>query len=182
MPCSRLSGWSCCASWRREQRRSLFSTREIRAPNSQVRDVLEAARATGQQVQVLKASIEGDIDTAFATLVEQRADALLVGADPIFQQSRDQLVGLAARHALPAIYLNREFPVAGGLIGYGVYFPENYRQAGDYVGRILKGEKPADLPIMQPTKFELVINLTTAKSLGLQVPDKLLAIADEVIE
>ena len=150
--------------------------------DSQVRDVQEAARATGQQVQVLKASIEGDIDTAFATLVEQRADALLVGADPIFQQSRDRLVGLAARHALPAIYLNREFPVAGGLISYGVYFPENYRQAGDYVAQILKGANPAELPVLQPTQFELVINLKTANSFGLTVPLSLQATASEVIE
>jgi putative tryptophan/tyrosine transport system substrate-binding protein len=149
---------------------------------AQVSDVEEAARASGQNVQLLSASTERDIDTGFATLAGQRADALVVGADPLFQNLRNQLTALTARHALPAIYLNREFPIVGGLISYGIHFPDAYRQAGNYAGRILKGEKPSDLPIVQPTKFELVINLKTAKALGLTVPDKLLAAADEVIE
>jgi putative tryptophan/tyrosine transport system substrate-binding protein len=149
---------------------------------AQVSDVEEAARASGQNVQLLSASTERDIDTGFATLAGQRADALVVGADPLFQNLRNQLTALTARHALPAIYLNREFPIVGGLISYGIHFPDAYRQAGNYAGRILKGEKPSDLPIVQPTKFELVINLKTAKALGLTVPDKLLVAADEVIE
>jgi putative tryptophan/tyrosine transport system substrate-binding protein len=149
---------------------------------AQVSDVEEAARASGQNVQLLSASTERDIDTGFATLAGQRADALVVGADPLFQNLRNQLTALTARHALPAIYLNREFPIVGGLISYGIHFPDAYRQAGNYAGRILKGEKPSDLPIVQPTKFELVINLKTAKALGLTLPDKLLVAADEVIE
>jgi putative ABC transport system substrate-binding protein len=113
---------------------------------------------------------------------EYRAAALVIGADPLLLNQRDHLIVLAARDRLPTIYSQREFAAIGGLISYGVDFPENYRQAGVYVGRILKGEKPADLPVVQPTKFELAINLKTAKALGLTVPDKLLATADEVIE
>jgi ABC-type uncharacterized transport system substrate-binding protein len=149
---------------------------------SQIRDLEEAAQGIGQKVMILRASSAPEIEEAFATLLRERIDALVIGADPFFQNSRDQLVDLAARHRVLAIYLNREFPVVGGLVSYGVHFPENYRQAGLYAGRILKGEKPADLPVIQPTKFELIINLNTAKALGIVIPPTLLARADEVIE
>jgi putative ABC transport system substrate-binding protein len=148
----------------------------------QVRDLQEAARTSGLRIQVLNASSASDIDAAFATMKEQRVGALVVGADPLFLNQQDQFTVLAARDRLPAIHGQRASAAAGGLISYGVNFPENYRQAGVYVGRILKGEKPADLPVVQPTKFELVINLKTAKALGIIVPPTLLARADEVIE
>jgi putative tryptophan/tyrosine transport system substrate-binding protein len=148
----------------------------------QVRDLEEAARASNLRIQVVNIKSASDIDPAFATMKEYRAAALVIGADPLLLNQRDHLIVLAARDRLPTIYSQREFAAIGGLISYGVDFPENYRQAGVYVGRILKGEKPADLPVVQPTKFELAINLKTAKALGLTVPDKLLATADEVIE
>jgi ABC-type uncharacterized transport system substrate-binding protein len=148
----------------------------------QISKAQEAARATGQQLVVLKASTETDIDSAFATLVERRADALLVVANPFFVVSAPRIIAYAARHSVPTLYFRREFPEAGGLLSYGSSTVESYRQAGVYVGRILKGAKPADLPVIQPTKFELVINLRTAKVLGLEVPLTLQASADEVIE
>jgi putative ABC transport system substrate-binding protein len=142
----------------------------------------EAARAKAVQLHILKASNESEIDAAFATLVQQQAGALVVGGDPFFEGRRERFVALAARHGVPAIYQWREFAAAGGLISYGTSFAAVSRQLGVYAGKILKGAKPADLPVQQPTKFELVVNLNTAKALGLTVPPSILARADEVIE
>ena len=149
---------------------------------SQWKDVHEAARMIGQQVRLVHAGNEGDFSNAFATLVHLKAGALLVGLDVLFISSRDQLVALAARHAIASIYPLREFVLAGGLMSYAASSRDGYRQAGIYVGRILKGAKPGDLPVVQPTKFNLIVNLKTAKALGLEIPPKLLALADEVIE
>jgi len=146
------------------------------------RDVLAAASVVGPKVQILKASTDREIDAAFVSLVQAQTGALLVGNDPLFNSRIEQLVALAARHAIPTMYSWREFVVAGGLISYGLSLIENYRQTGLYTGRILKGEKPVDMPVMQTTKLELAINLKTAKALGLDVPPSLLSIADEVIE
>jgi putative ABC transport system substrate-binding protein len=149
---------------------------------SQTRDIEETAHALGLQIRVLNASTEGEINAAFATLPQLRLDALLVGAGNYFISRREQLAELAARQAVPTIYQHREIAEAGGLISYGTSIVDSYRQAGNYTGRILKGEKPADLPVLRPTKFELVINLKSAKTLSLTIPSGVLAIADEVIE
>jgi putative ABC transport system substrate-binding protein len=141
-----------------------------------------AARSLGREVVVLEVQGERDFEAAFATLAERRALALFVGVAPIFTVNRSELAGLAARYRIPASYGDRDYAVAGGLMSYGANLPDINRQAGVYVGRILKGEKAGDLPVLQPSKFELVINLRTAKALGLSVPDTLLALADEVIE
>jgi putative ABC transport system substrate-binding protein len=149
---------------------------------SYTRDVQVAAGAIGLQVRVVHAGTEREFDTAFVTLANAGAHALLVTINPLFINQREKLVALAARYAVPAIYDRREFPAAGGLMSYGASIIEQYRQSGVYIGKILRGVKPTDLPVVQPTKFELVINRKTAKALGLDVPDKLLALADEVIE
>jgi putative tryptophan/tyrosine transport system substrate-binding protein len=147
-----------------------------------IREVHETTSAKGLQLQILKASTESEIDAAFATLVQLHADALVVGADPFFYSQREQLAALAARHAVPTMYEWREFVAAGGLVSYGTSLADAWRQVGMYVGKILNGAKPIDLPVQRPTKFELFVNLKTARSLGLTVPLSILARADEVIE
>jgi putative ABC transport system substrate-binding protein len=149
---------------------------------SALKDIEPAARAMGMQVKVFNASSSGEINAAFTAFVPERPDALFVSADSLFTTRRVQLVHLATRYAVPASYFAREFPEVGGLMSYGSNQSNNYRQVGIYAGHILKGAKPADLPVVQSTKFELVINAQTARMLGLTVPDKLLALADEVIE
>ena len=157
-------------------------------PNSPIfaayyeRDVLTAATVIGLKIQILKAGTDREIDAAFVSLVQARTGALLIGNDLLFNNRFEQVIALAARYAIPTMSSWREFVVAGGLISYGPSLIEQYRQVGLYTGRILKGERPPDLPVQQETKIELIINLKTAKALGLQIPDRLLALADEVIE
>jgi putative ABC transport system substrate-binding protein len=150
--------------------------------DSDTRDVQESANASGQQIQVVNANTEADIESAFVVLIKNSVDALLVASDPFLFTHRDQIATLAAKYAIPTIYDRREAVTDGGLISYGASFADVNQQAGNYVGRILKGEKASDLPVLQPTKFELVINLKAAKSLGLSIPQTLLVTADEVIE
>src|SRR5262245_33574054 len=147
-----------------------------------IQQIEEAARTLGLGLHVVKASTEGELESGFASLVQLGVGALLVAQEPSYFRWREQIIALAARHAIPATYGQREYPAAGGLMSYDASVPDSFRQVGAYVGRILKGEKPANLPVMQPTKFELVLNLKTAKALSLTIPDKLLALADEVIE
>jgi putative ABC transport system substrate-binding protein len=150
--------------------------------SNQISGLDEVRRTSGAQLVIHKGGAPAEIDAAFAAMAEQHTDALLVGADPYFNAVHEQITFLAARYKLPALYTFPDLVIAGGLISYGNSIADNYRKCAGYVARILKGESPADLPILQPTKFDLTINLKTAKSLGLQIPDKLLALADEVID
>jgi putative ABC transport system substrate-binding protein len=161
---------------------ALISNPNTPYAESEVGKAQEAARSFGRQLHVVRAGTAQEIDAAFATLVQLRADALLIGSDPFFNNRREQFVAPAARHAVPAIFDVREFVTAGSLLSCGGSLSEAYRQAGIYTGKFLNGAKPADLPVLQPTKFELVINLKTAKALGITIPQSLLLRADEVIE
>jgi putative ABC transport system substrate-binding protein len=161
---------------------ALLATPGITSGESFVAEVQSAASAIGRQIELLTATTNLDIDTAFAGLAQKRADALLVAPQILFSTRRVQLVTLAARHAVPTMYYQREFVEAGGLMSYGSSIIDRERQLGVYTGRVLKGEKPADLPILRAVKFEFVINLQTAKTIGLDVPPTLVARADEVIE
>jgi putative tryptophan/tyrosine transport system substrate-binding protein len=165
------TGWSC-----------VLVNPNFPDAETQSKDLKEAARKLGQQVQIVNANSESDFDRAFSSFVQLQARALLVTVDPFFDSRREKLIALAARHKIPAMYFGREFVLAGGLMSYASDLADTYRQAGIYVGRILKGAKPADLPVVRPTKFELVINLKTAKPLGLTVPLIMQMTADEVIE
>jgi ABC-type uncharacterized transport system substrate-binding protein len=147
-----------------------------------ISDVEAGARSMGLRIEIFNASTESEIDTAFATLSARKLGALLIANHPLFTTQRERIIALAARYAVPTMYVEREFASAGGLVSYGTDLPEVYRLTGGYAGRILRGDKPADLPVLLPTKFELVINVKTAKALGLEIPDKVLALADEVIE
>jgi putative ABC transport system substrate-binding protein len=160
----------------------LVNPTDAAATETTLRDVPEAARAIGLQIHILNASTSREIDAAFATLARERPDALFVAGDAFFNSRRVQFATLAARDRIPATYASREYVTAGGLMSYGANLGDAWRQVGVYTGRILKGEKPADIPVQQPTKFELVINLKTANALGLTIPETLLATADEVIQ
>jgi len=148
----------------------------------QLEDIQTATRSIGQNLLVGRADNDAQLQTAFATFVEQRVGAVLVAAAPFFDTRREQIIALAAQHRLPAMYQFREYAAAGGLISYGPRIADSYKQAGIYAGRILRGAKPSDLPVVQPTKFEMVINLKTANALGLAIPNTMQLLADEVIE
>ena len=148
----------------------------------QLKDIQEAARAIGVRLHILRASTDEEIELAFASITELNVPAFTIASDPFLLTRRDKIVALAARHAVPGMYFFRDYPLAGGLMSYGTDLADVYQQIGLYAGRVLKGDKPADLPIMQPTKFELSINLKTARTLGIEIPATLLARADEVIE
>ena len=195
LPGGNLTGVSIMASELMPKRLELLSDLVPQArlvallvnPNNPIaerimQDVREAAHVKGTQLQVVKAGDESEINAAFATVVASHARGLVVGADAVFDYRRQQLVALAARHAVPTVYFAREFVAAGGLISYGTSLTAAYHQAGIYVGKVLKGTNPADLPVQQPARFELVVNLKTAKALGLTIPPAILARADEVIE
>jgi putative tryptophan/tyrosine transport system substrate-binding protein len=152
------------------------------AANTETNGMRKAAQLVGQRVEILQAGTDRDIDTAFARLIDMRAHALIVAPNSLFVTQADQLIALAARHAIPTLYWRREFTEAGGLMSYGSNLADALRVAGVYSGRILKGEKPGDLPVQQPTKFELVVNVKVAKAIGLTIPEPFLARADEVIE
>jgi putative ABC transport system substrate-binding protein len=160
----------------------LFNPNNARVVKAQTEEAELAARILGVRLVVLNASSQGDIETAFATLIQQRAGGLVVSGNPLFIAASDQLVALAARHEVPAIYQYRDSILRGGLVSYGTSLPDAYRLVGSYTGRILKGDKPADLPVQQSTKIELVMNMKTARALGLTIPETLLATADEVIQ
>jgi ABC-type uncharacterized transport system substrate-binding protein len=149
---------------------------------TQLKEAEAAANVLGRQLHMYNVASAGDIDEAFASLVQRGDGAFTVAADPFMNIHREKIVALALRHKIPSLFYSREYAAAGGLMSYGANLADGYRQAGVYAGRILKGEKPGDLPVLQPTKFDLVINMKTAKALGLDVPDKLIALADEVIE
>ena len=180
----------CCGAILRISRSAFFSANHrpagaalrLCATRPAIKGLQTAALAIARQIDVFNAATNRDIDTVFASLVQKRIDALLVIPDPLFANRRVQLVTLATHHRVPAIYFSRELAEIGGLMSYGTSQTDMYRQVGIYVGRILKGEKPADLPVLRATRFELVINLQTARTLGLEVPPTLLALADEVIE
>jgi putative ABC transport system substrate-binding protein len=150
--------------------------------NNEANDMRAAARSVGQQIEILQAGTEHDIEAVFASMIGMLVDALLVAPHALFATQTNQLVALAARHAIPTLYWRREFAEAGGLMSYGSSLADAFRVVGVYAGRILKGEKPGDLPVQQPTKFELVVNLKAAKAIGLTIPESFLARADEVIE
>ena len=171
---------SCC-----RERRALACSSIPTIPfitESFVTELQTAASAIGRQIEVVTASTNADIDRAFVTLVKQRADALVISPDALFVARRVQLITLAVRHTLPALYHRRELAEAGGLMSYGSDLSDQYRQTGVYVGRVLRGEKPAEMPVQLPTRFEFVINLQTAKTIGIEIPATLLSLADEVIE
>ena len=161
---------------------ALLANASASSAQAAVKDAEEGARRAGVRLVVVFAEADGEFDAAFASIVQRRADALVIGNSPFFNSRREQLVALAARHKLPAVYEFREFVMAGGLMSYGTHLADMYRQIGVYTGRILKGAKPGDMPILQPTKFELVINLKTAKALGITIPQGMLLRADEVIQ
>lgn len=152
------------------------------AAQEQLIDVKEAAKSVGVELQVFQAKDENELDAAFDAVTQQQIPVLLIASDPFFTSRRDKLASLAMQHRIATIYSFREYAVAGGLMTYGIDLPDTYRQLGGYAAQVLKGAKPADLPVLQPTKFELVINLKTAKAIGIKIPDKLLSLADEVIE